>query len=101
MKWVVADSSVGRAGLAEAVALGLLVAVFLGTADLDRPFLQGCETVVVALETGWTAKVASVADCAAGYSNLDVALVPGFVGLQGVLIAYGAPPQTNLLGRPG
>ena len=104
MKWVVADSSVGWAGLTEDVALGLLVAVYLGTADLGRPSSLGCGMAVAAPETGWTgwtAKVASAADFAAGCSNLGVALVPGFVGLQGDLIAYGSPPQINLPGRPG
>ena len=56
---------------------------------------------MVALETGWAAKVASVADCAAGCSNLDVALVLDFVGLKRDLIAYDSPLQTNLPGRPG
>ena len=59
---------------------------------------------VAAPETGWTgwiAKAASAADFAVGCSNLAVALAPGFVGLQGVLIAYGFPPHTNLLGRLG
>ena len=96
--------SVGCAGLTEAVALGLLVAVYLETADLDHPSSLGCGMAVAAPETGWTGwtpKVASADDFAVGCSNLDVALVPGFVGLQGVLIAYGSPPQTNLLGRPG
>ena len=101
MKLVAVDSSVGLAGLTEAVALGLLVAVCSGTAVRDRQTLSRCEKVVVDLETGLTAKAASVAGYVVGYSSLGAVIALGVVELRGCQTACKFPFHSNLQGTLG